>query len=83
VKTVYPALAAQFILLMLGSSVVAAISARTSPASPTRCSRALPFVRDLFRRDPDVSAMTLAFQAVFAALYWYVFRRNRPVEGLR
>jgi polar amino acid transport system permease protein len=84
VKTVYPALAAQFILLMLGSSLVAAISAEdlTGIANSLQ-SRTFRSFETYFVVTLMYLGMTLAFQGLFAAIYWYVFRRNRPVEGLR
>jgi polar amino acid transport system permease protein len=84
VKTVYPALAAQFILLMLGSSVVAAISAEdlTGIANSLQ-SRSFRSFETYFVVTLMYLAMTLGFRGMFGAIYWYVFRRNRPEEGTR
>jgi polar amino acid transport system permease protein len=84
VKTVYPALASQFILLMLGSSLVAAISAEdlTGVANALQ-SRSFRSFETYFVVTLMYLAMALGFRAVFAGIYWTLFRRNRPAEGVR
>ncbi len=84
VKTVYPALASQFILLMLGSSLVAAISAEdlTGVANALQ-SRSFRSFETYFVVTLMYLAMALGFRAVFAGLYWALFHRNRPREGAR
>ncbi len=78
VKTVYPALASQFVLLMLGSSVVAAISANeltaianTLQSTTFRAFEVYIVVTVMYL------AIAVAFRAFFAAVYWYVFVRGR------
>jgi polar amino acid transport system permease protein len=79
-KTVYPALASQFILLMLSSSVVSTISAveltsiTNSLASTTFRSFEFYFVATGL-----YLAMALGFRASLSAIYWAAFRRGRPV----
>jgi polar amino acid transport system permease protein len=77
-KTVYPALASQFILLMLSSSVVSTISAveltaiTNSLASTTFRSFEFYFVATGL-----YLAMALGFRAGLGAIYWAVFQRGR------
>jgi polar amino acid transport system permease protein len=77
-KTVYPALASQFILLMLSSSVVSTISAveltaiTNSLASTTFRSFEFYFVATGL-----YLAMALGFRAGLSAIYWTVFQRGR------
>jgi polar amino acid transport system permease protein len=77
-KTVYPALASQFILLMLSSSVVSTISAveltaiTNSLASTTFRSFEFYFVATGL-----YLAMALGFRAGLSAIYWAVFQRGR------
>lgn len=76
-KTVYPALASQFILLMLSSSVVSTISAveltaiTNSLASTTFRSFEFYFVATGL-----YLAMALGFRAGLGAIYWAVFQRG-------
>jgi len=78
VKTVYPALTSQFILLMLSSSVVSTISAveltaiTNSLASTTFRSFEFYFVATGL-----YLAMALGFRAGLSAIYWAVFQRSR------
>jgi len=78
-KTVYPALASQFILLMLGSSVVAAVSTEelTGIANSLQ-SRTFRSFETYFVVTAMYLIMALGFRAVFAGLYWAIFRRGRP-----
>ncbi len=78
IKAVYPALASQFILLLLGSSVVSAISANELTAI------ANTLQSTTFRAFEVYIIVTLmylviavAFRGLFAAIYWYVFVRGR------
>ncbi|MBI3709887.1 MAG: amino acid ABC transporter permease [Proteobacteria bacterium] len=78
IKAVFPALASQFVLLLLGSSVVAAISAKelTAIANTLQSTTFRAFEVYIV-----VAAMYLAiavgFRAFFAAVYWFVFARGR------
>ena len=79
VKTVFPALASQFILLMLGSSVVAAISTEelTGIANSLQ-SRTFRSFETYFVVTAMYLVMALGFRAAFAGLYWMILRRGRP-----
>jgi polar amino acid transport system permease protein len=79
VKTVFPALASQFILLMLGSSVVAAISTEelTGIANSLQ-SRTFRSFETYFVVTAMYLVMALGFRAALAGLYWMIFRRGRP-----
>jgi len=77
-KAVFPALASQFILLLLGSSVVSAISANELTAI------ANTLQSTTFRAFEVYIVVTLmylciavAFRGFFALVYWYVFVRGR------
>src|SRR5437899_1170260 len=80
-KTVYPALASQFILLMLASSVVSTISAveltaiTNSLQSTTFCAFEFYFVTTGL-----YLAMALGFRAGLGAIYWAVFQRGRAAS---
>jgi polar amino acid transport system permease protein len=77
-KIVYPALASQFVLLMLGSSVVAAISAEELTAvTNTLQSTTFRAFEFYFAATGIYLAMTLIFRAGLDALYWYAFLRGR------
>ncbi len=79
VKAIYPALASQFILLMLATSVVSSIGA-------TELFNTAAFIDSRTYRSFEVYALitlsylvlTLGFRALFSLLYWAVFVR-RPV----
>ncbi len=77
-KTVYPALASQFILLMLSSSVVSTISAVELTAITNSLQsttfRAFEFY---FVATGLYLAMALGFRASLSAIYWAVFVRGR------
>ncbi len=77
-KTVYPALASQFILLMLASSVVSTISAVELTAITNSLQsttfRAFEFY---FVTTGLYLAMALGFRAGLGAIYWAVFQRGR------
>ncbi|MBL8704614.1 MAG: amino acid ABC transporter permease [Rhodospirillales bacterium] len=78
VKAVFPALASQFILLLLGSSVVSAISAKeltaianTMQSTTFRAFEVYIVVTVMYL------AIAVAFRGFFAAVYWLVFVRGR------
>jgi len=79
VKVVFPALASQFILMMLGSSIVSAISAveltAVTNSLQSTTFRAFEFY---FVTTAIYLALALVFRAVLGGLYWFVFHRDRP-----
>ena len=77
-KTVFPALASQFILLMLASSVVSAISAveLTAVTNTLQSTTFRPF-EFYFVATGLYLAMALAFRAMLAGIYWGLFVRSR------
>jgi polar amino acid transport system permease protein len=77
-KTVYPALASQFILLMLASSVVSTISAveLTAITNSLQSTTFRPF-EFYFVATGLYLAMALGFRAALHAIYWAVFQRGR------
>ncbi len=80
-RTVYPALASQFVLLMLGSSLVAAISAEELTAiTNTLQSTTFRAFEFYFVATGIYLAMALGTRWLLDALYWAVFVRGRPVE---
>jgi polar amino acid transport system permease protein len=76
-RLMYPALASQFVLLMLATSVVSQISA-------TDLFHAASIIQSRTFRDFEVYAvvalaylgLALVFRGLFAALYWLVFARR-------
>jgi polar amino acid transport system permease protein len=81
-RTVYPALASQFVLLMLGSSIVAAISAEELTAVTNSLQsttfRAFEFY---FVATGMYLAMALASRMLLHALYWVIFERGYETRG--
>jgi polar amino acid transport system permease protein len=77
-KTVFPALASQFILLMLASSVVSAISAveLTAVTNSLQSTTFRPF-EFYFAATGLYLLMALGFRAALGVLYWTVFIRSR------
>ena len=77
-KSVFPALASQFILLTLASSVVSAISAveLTAVTNSLQSTTFRPF-EFYFVATGLYLAMALGFRAVLAAIYWLLFLRGR------
>jgi len=77
-KTVFPALASQFILLMLASSIVSAISATelTAVTNSLQSTTFRPF-EFYFVATGLYLVMALGFRAVFGGLYWMVFMRHQ------
>jgi polar amino acid transport system permease protein len=76
-KIVFPALASQFILLMLASSVVSAISAveLTAVTNTLQSTTFRPF-EFYFAATGLYLLMALGFRAVLGILYWSVFVRG-------
>ena len=77
-KTVFPALASQFILLMLASSVVSAISAveLTAITNSLVSTTFRPF-EFYFVATGLYLVMALGFRAVLGGIYWMVFMRGQ------
>lgn len=77
IKNIYPALASQFVLLMLATSVVSSIGA-------TELFHQAAFIDSRTYRSFETYALitaaylvlTLAFRAVFSAIYWAIFVRR-------
>jgi polar amino acid transport system permease protein len=80
-RAVYPALASQFVLLMLGSSIVAAISVEelTGLVNTLQSTtfRAFEFY---FVATGMYLAMALGARLALDAIYWALFVRGRPAE---
>jgi polar amino acid transport system permease protein len=76
-KTVFPALASQFILLMLASSIVSTISAveLTAVTNSLQSTTFRPF-EFYFVTTGLYLAMALGFRAVLGAIYWTAFMRH-------
>jgi len=75
-RTVFPALGSQFILVMLASSVVSVISAEELTAvTDTIIARNFRSFEFYFVATGIYLAMSLAFQAVFALIDRFLFRR--------
>jgi polar amino acid transport system permease protein len=78
-KTVFPALASQFILLMLGSSVVSAISAvELTAVTNSLQSTTFRSFEFYFFATGLYLVMALGFRAALGLVYWSVFHRGRP-----
>lgn len=78
-KTVYPALASQFILLMLSSSVVSTISAvELTAVTNSLQSTTFRSFEFYFVATGLYLLMSLGFRASLSAIYWAVFQRGRP-----
>jgi polar amino acid transport system permease protein len=79
-KTVYPALSSQFILLMLSSSVVSTISAvELTAITNSLQSTTFRSFEFYFVATGLYLAMALGFRAVLSSIYWAVFQRGRMV----
>lgn len=77
-KTVYPALASQFILLMLASSVVSTISAvELTAVTNSLQSTTFRSFEFYFVATGLYLAMALGFRAALHAIYWAAFQRGR------
>src|SRR6266576_6027411 len=80
-RTVYPALASQFVLVMLGSSVVAAISAEELTAiTNTLQSTTFRAFEFYFVATGIYLAMAVVSRLVLHGLYWVVFERGQPTR---
>ena len=80
-RTVYPALASQFVLLMLGSSIVSAISAEELTAvTNTLQSTTFRVFEFYFVATGLYLLMVVGARLLLQAIYWAVFERGRPVE---
>ena len=78
VQTVYPALASQFILLMLSSSVVSTISAvELTAITNSLQSTTFRSFEFYFVATGLYLAMALGFRASLSGIYWAVFQRGR------
>src|SRR6266404_1411174 len=79
-KTVFPALASQFILLMLASSIVSAISA-TELTAVTNSLQSTTFrpCEFYFVATGLYLVMALGFRAVLGGVYWMVFMRRQRI----
>ena len=78
VQTVYPALASQFILLMLSSSVVSTISAvELTAITNSLQSTTFRSFEFYFVATGLYLAMALGFRAGLSSIYWAVFQRGR------
>src|SRR6266436_1692187 len=79
-KTVFPALASQFILLMLASSIVSAISAveLTAITNSLQSTTFRPF-EFYFVATGLYLGMALGFRAVLGGVYWMVFMRRQRI----
>jgi polar amino acid transport system permease protein len=77
-KTVFPALASQFILLMLGSSVVSAISAvELTAVTNSLQSTTFRSFEFYFFATGLYLVMALGFRAALGLIYWSLFHRGR------
>jgi polar amino acid transport system permease protein len=78
IKAVFPALSSQFVLLLLGSSVVSAISANELTAvSNTLQSTTFRAFEVYIVATAMYLAIAVAFRGFFAGIYWLVFVRGR------
>ncbi len=77
-KTVYPALSSQFILLMLSSSVVSTISAvELTAITNSLQSTTFRSFEFYFVATGLYFVMALGFRGALSAIYWAVFQRGR------
>jgi polar amino acid transport system permease protein len=80
-RAVYPALASQFVLLMLGSSIVAAISVEElTGIINTLQSTTFRAFEFYFVATGLYLAMALCARLLLDAIYWAIFVRGRPPE---
>lgn len=78
----WPALASQFVLLLLGSSIVSAISAEELTAvTNTLQSTTFRSFEFYFVATGMYLAMALGCRTLLDGLFWLVFRRGRPVPA--
>ncbi len=82
-RIVYPALTSQFVLLMLGSSVVAAISAEDLTAFTNSLqSTTFRSFEFYFVATGIYFSMAMGFKLLFAGLHWWLFLRGTRAEGM-
>jgi polar amino acid transport system permease protein len=82
-RIVYPALTSQFVLLMLGSSVVAAISAEDLTAFTNSLqSTTFRSFEFYFVATAIYFTMALGFKVLFAAVHWWLFLRGTRAESM-
>ena len=80
-RAVYPALASQFVLLMLGSSIVSAIAAEELTAvTNTLQSMTFRAFEFYFVATGLYLLMALGARLLLNGVYWAVFERGRPIE---
>ena len=80
-RAVYPALASQFVLLMLGSSIVAAISAEELTAiTNTLQSTTFRAFEFYFVATGFYLTLALVLRLLLDAVYWLAFVRAHPAE---
>jgi polar amino acid transport system permease protein len=81
-RIAYPALASQYVLLMLGSSVVSAIAVEelTGVMNSLRSTTFRDF-EFVFAATFLYLAMSLAFRGALGGLYWLAFARGAPPVG--
>ena len=80
-KMMFPALASQFVLLMLGSSIVSAISAEELTAvTNTLQSTTFRSFEFYFVATAMYLLMAIGARLLLHAIYWAVFERGRTVE---
>ncbi len=78
VKTIYPALASQFVILLLASSIVSAISATELTAvTNTLQSQTFRAFEFYFVTAGMYLIMALLVKACLTGIYWFVFVRGR------
>ena len=84
IRVCYPALASQFILILLGSSIVSAISAEelTSEVNSLQSTTFRSF-EFYFAALFIYLGMALAARVLLAAGFWAAFVRGRPASGAR
>jgi polar amino acid transport system permease protein len=81
-KTVYPALAGQFVILLLGSSIVSAISATELTAvTNTLQSQTFRAFEFYFVAAGMYLVMALLVKACLTAVYWVAFVRGREPQA--
>jgi len=84
IKVAFPALASQFVLLMLGSSIISAISVEElTGMTNTLQSTTFRSFEFYFAATCFYLVMAFGFRAVLGAIYWLGFVRGRPAEGDR
>lgn len=84
IKAAYPALGSQFVLLMLGSSLISSISVdELTAVTNTLQSTTFRSFEFYFAATALYLAMAVSLRLVLAAVYWAVFVRPVAVGGAR